>query len=90
MGLGQTRSFAGPPPYSGRISEREVSRGICRKRGCSARRCELITLERIALDIDEPDDVRELLKQDLPSPIRHLLLEMGIEGRIRKESLCGF
>ncbi|MEP7273933.1 MAG: hypothetical protein ABI882_20700, partial [Acidobacteriota bacterium] len=46
-------------------------------------RCELVHLERIGLDIDEPKDVAAFLKLEQASPVRRLLLEMDIGARLR-------
>jgi 2-phospho-L-lactate/phosphoenolpyruvate guanylyltransferase len=43
--------------------------------------CTLLSLPRIALDIDEPDDLFVLINERIGSPISELLAEMGIPGR---------
>jgi 2-phospho-L-lactate guanylyltransferase len=43
--------------------------------------CTLLSLPRIALDIDEPDDLFVLINEGIGSPISELLAEMGIPGR---------
>ena len=45
-------------------------------------RCQVIHLPRIALDIDEPEDLAELLKQGQGTPIGRLLKGMDIEKRL--------
>ncbi len=44
--------------------------------------CKVIELQRIALDIDEPDDVSELIRFVKGSPIDELLAEMNITRRL--------
>ena len=44
--------------------------------------CTLLDLSRIALDIDEPDDVRELLRQGADTPIYEQLVQMDIPKRL--------
>jgi len=46
--------------------------------------CEIIHLDRISLDIDEPADIAELLKRKEPTIIRELLEGMGIEERLKR------
>jgi 2-phospho-L-lactate/phosphoenolpyruvate guanylyltransferase len=43
--------------------------------------CTLLSLPRIALDIDEPDDLAAFINEGIGSPIFDLLAEMGIPGR---------
>jgi 2-phospho-L-lactate guanylyltransferase len=45
--------------------------------------CRVIELPRIALDIDEPEDVIELLKRGEGSPVHRLLAELKIEERLK-------
>lgn len=49
-------------------------------------KCDVIAVEGIALDIDEPDDLTELFRQPRRSIIRHLLVEMGIQERLQGRS----
>jgi 2-phospho-L-lactate guanylyltransferase len=44
--------------------------------------CQVIELPRIALDIDEPEDLVELLRQRAASPLHELLRQMKIEQRL--------
>ncbi|MGH9800935.1 MAG: 2-phospho-L-lactate guanylyltransferase [Blastocatellia bacterium] len=46
--------------------------------------CTLLDLPRIALDIDEPEDLVELLSLGQESVIRDLLAEMKIEERLKQ------
>ena len=45
--------------------------------------CTLLDLPRIALDIDEPDDVVELLSRGQGTPIHKLFNEMNISERLK-------
>lgn len=45
--------------------------------------CQLINLPNIALDIDEPDDLAQLLKLGQGTPIHELLAEMNIAERLK-------
>lgn len=45
--------------------------------------CKVVELPRIALDIDEPDDLVELLKHPQDSPVCELLKELKIEERLK-------
>ncbi|MDX2029793.1 MAG: 2-phospho-L-lactate guanylyltransferase [Blastocatellia bacterium] len=45
--------------------------------------CRVLDLPRIALDIDEPQDLRELLERGTDSPIREFLMNLGVEERLR-------
>lgn len=47
-------------------------------------KCDVIAVEGIALDIDEPEDLIELFRQPRRSIIRDLLVEMGIEERLQR------
>jgi len=46
-------------------------------------RCELIHLPRIALDIDDPEDVAVLMEQGRGSAVYELLVEMRISERLQ-------
>jgi 2-phospho-L-lactate guanylyltransferase len=46
-------------------------------------RCEIIHLPRIALDIDDPEDVAVLMEQGRGSPVYELLVEMHISERLQ-------
>lgn len=48
--------------------------------------CEILHLPRIALDIDEPEDLSALLRAGQPSPIQQWLLERGVAERITAAS----
>jgi 2-phospho-L-lactate/phosphoenolpyruvate guanylyltransferase len=45
--------------------------------------CTIFELPRIALDVDDPADIRELLQRGPNTPIAQLLGEMNIEERLR-------
>lgn len=45
--------------------------------------CKLLELPRIALDIDEPEDVVELLRRGHGTPIHKLLSELQIDERLK-------
>lgn len=46
--------------------------------------CKVIELPRIALDIDEPDDLAELFKHQQNSPVCKLLKDLKIEERLNR------
>ncbi len=46
--------------------------------------CRLINLPRIALDIDEPEDLAELMKSGQGSALGELLVEMKIGDRLKR------
>jgi 2-phospho-L-lactate guanylyltransferase len=46
--------------------------------------CEIIQLPRIALDLDDPEDVKELMAQGADTSVWKLLAEMGIIERLNK------
>ncbi len=82
-GRGTNAILRRPPTlFQSHFGPRSLEKHVREARTLNAR-CELIEIERIALDIDEPDDVAEFLKWERKSPIRDLLLEMGIEERLR-------
>jgi 2-phospho-L-lactate guanylyltransferase len=45
-------------------------------------RCQVLALPRIALDIDEPADLVELLKQSATSPLSELLQQFNLPTRL--------
>lgn len=45
--------------------------------------CQVMRLPRVALDIDDPEDVAELLRTGAGTPIYELLVEMEVEERLR-------
>jgi len=51
--------------------------------------CWLLELPRIALDIDEPEDLAEFLKQGRGSAICDLLRRMAVENRLLTTKLSG-
>jgi 2-phospho-L-lactate/phosphoenolpyruvate guanylyltransferase len=48
--------------------------------------CEIIHLPRIALDIDDPEDVKEMMAQGDGTPVWKFLAEMGIEDKLIVDS----
>jgi 2-phospho-L-lactate guanylyltransferase len=46
--------------------------------------CRVIELSRIALDIDEPEDLVELFKHQQNSPVCELLKELKVEERLKR------
>jgi len=44
--------------------------------------CKILELPRIALDIDEPEDIKELMRSNCESSLNQLLVNMGIEERL--------
>ena len=45
--------------------------------------CRILHLPRIALDIDDPEDLAELMRTGAGTPIYELLVEMKVEERLR-------
>lgn len=48
--------------------------------------CQVLELARIALDIDEPEDVAELLRRGAGSPVYDLLEQMALDARLVRYS----
>ena len=46
--------------------------------------CRVLDLPRIALDIDDPADLRELLSHDIAPPLRELLRRLQVEERLQR------
>jgi 2-phospho-L-lactate/phosphoenolpyruvate guanylyltransferase len=46
--------------------------------------CEVIRLPRIALDIDDPEDVKEMMERGGGTPVWEVLIELGIAERLNK------
>jgi 2-phospho-L-lactate/phosphoenolpyruvate guanylyltransferase len=46
--------------------------------------CEVIHLPRIALDIDDPEDLKVMMEQDRSTPLWEFLVELGITERLDK------
>lgn len=47
-------------------------------------RCRLLNLPRIALDIDEPEDLIELIKSGQGSALGELIVEMKVDDRLKQ------
>jgi 2-phospho-L-lactate/phosphoenolpyruvate guanylyltransferase len=65
-------SHFGPGSFSKHLQEVEKTNA----------ECEILQLPRIALDIDDPDDVKEMLEKGGGRPIMDVLLEWGIIERL--------
>ncbi|MBL8189410.1 MAG: hypothetical protein JNK38_15480, partial [Acidobacteria bacterium] len=46
--------------------------------------CQLLPLPKIALDIDEPEDLAELLTRGQGNPIHDLLMELNVPERLKR------
>lgn len=66
-------SHFGPGSLAKHIKEAEAANATC----------TLLDLPRIALDIDEPDDIVELLNRGQATPICDLLASLNIEQRLK-------
>jgi 2-phospho-L-lactate guanylyltransferase len=47
--------------------------------------CEVIHLPRIALDIDDPEDLKEVMEQGRDTPIWEFLAELGVPQRLAEK-----
>ena len=65
-------SHFGPGSLAKHIAEAENAKA----------RCTVLELPRIALDIDEPDDLAELLRRGPASPLADLLTELRVSERL--------
>ncbi|MFN0085570.1 MAG: 2-phospho-L-lactate guanylyltransferase [Blastocatellia bacterium] len=57
-----------------------------REAGLARAACRVLHLPRVALDIDEPRDLLELIEREKNSPIREILLNLGIEARLKERT----
>jgi 2-phospho-L-lactate guanylyltransferase len=46
--------------------------------------CEVIHLPRVALDIDDPEDVKEMMEQGRGTPLWEVLINLGIDERLEQ------
>ncbi len=81
-GTGTNAILRRPPDlFPSHFGPNSLARHIAEAERAHAR-CEIVHLPRIALDIDDPADVAELMRQGGSAPVYDLLLEMRINERL--------